>query len=235
MRILCVDVGTGTQDIFLYDSQVDLENGFKLVVPAPTMRVHRRLKEATRRGDTILLTGVTMGGGPSHWAAEAHIEAGFPVFATPNAARSFNDDLDEVTAMGIQVVSEDEAARLSDDVVRVELRDFDFAMIARALAQQPQVMLLDEPTSHLDVKNQLAIYRMMVRLAHEWPMAVVAVSHEVNLAARFADALVLMRDGAVIASGAPAEVVRADVLRKTYDVEVELIETGAGVPVVVAH
>ena len=108
-------------------------------------------------------------------------------------------------------------------------------MIARALAQQPQVMLLDEPTSHLDVKNQLAIYRMMVRLAHEWPMAVVAVSHEVNLAARFADAMVLMRDGAVVASGAPAEVVRADVLRKTYDVEVELIETGAGVPVVVAH
>ncbi|MCP4428188.1 MAG: DUF1786 domain-containing protein [Chloroflexi bacterium] len=135
MRILCVDVGTGTQDIFLYDSQVDLENGFKLVVPAPTMMVHRRLKEATRRGDSVLLTGVTMGGGPSQWAAEAHIEAGHTVFAAPDAARSFNDDLDEVAAMGIQVVGEDEAANLPDAVIRLELRDFDFAMIARALAE----------------------------------------------------------------------------------------------------
>ncbi len=135
MRILCVDVGTGTQDIFLYDSQVDLENGFKLVVPAPTMMVHRRLKEATRRGERILLTGVTMGGGPSQWAAEAHIEAGYGVFATPDAARSFNDDLDEVAAMGIQVVGEDETAAMPNDVVRLELRDFDYSMIARALAE----------------------------------------------------------------------------------------------------
>ena len=135
MKILCVDVGTGTQDIFLYDSQVDLENGFKLVVPAPTMIVHRQLKEATRRGDPILLTGVTMGGGPSQWATEAHIRAGHPVWATPDAARSFNDDLNEVGAMGVQLVSDDEARALSDEVVRLELRDFDFHIIARALAQ----------------------------------------------------------------------------------------------------
>lgn len=108
-------------------------------------------------------------------------------------------------------------------------------MIARALAQQPQVLLLDEPTSHLDVRNQLAIYRMMLRLAHDWPMAVVCVSHEINLAARFADELVLMRDGSVLASGPPGEVVRAGVLRQAYDVEVELIDTGSGTPIIVAH
>jgi len=108
-------------------------------------------------------------------------------------------------------------------------------MLARALAQQPQVMLLDEPTSHLDVKNQLAIYRMMVRLAHEWPMAVVCVSHDINLAGRFSDEMVLMREGAVIAHGPPVEVIRADVLGRTYDVEVELINAGSDVPMVVAH
>ena len=63
MKILTIDVGTGTQDIFLYDSRIDLENGFKLIVPSPTMIVHRQLKEATRRGEAVLFTGVTMGGG----------------------------------------------------------------------------------------------------------------------------------------------------------------------------
>jgi iron complex transport system ATP-binding protein len=108
-------------------------------------------------------------------------------------------------------------------------------MIARALAQQPAVMLLDEPTSHLDIKSQLAIYRMMQRVAREWPMAVVCVAHDVNMAGRFSDELLLMRAGRIVAHGPPAEVVQADILRATYDVEVELIPTASGVPLVVAH
>ena len=135
MQILAVDVGTGTQDIFLYDSRLDIENGFKLVMPSPTMIVHRKLREATRRREAVLLTGVTMGGGPSQWAAEDHLRAGLPVYATPDAARTFNDDLEAVQAMGVRVVSEDEAAHLPDPVTRLELRDFDFAAIARAMAE----------------------------------------------------------------------------------------------------
>jgi uncharacterized protein (DUF1786 family) len=133
MKILTVDIGTGTQDIYLYDSHLDLENGFKLIVPSPTMMVRQRLKEATRRGDTVLLTGVIMGGGPSQWAAEDHIRAGLPLYATPDAARSFNDDLEAVTEMGIQVLSEDEAARLPDSVQRIRLQDFDYSSIRQAL------------------------------------------------------------------------------------------------------
>ena len=71
MKILTVDVGTGTQDIYLYNSNLDMENNYKMVVPSPTMIVHRQIEEATAHGDAILLTGVTMGGGPSTWAAEA--------------------------------------------------------------------------------------------------------------------------------------------------------------------
>ncbi len=109
-------------------------------------------------------------------------------------------------------------------------------MIARALAQQPVVMLLDEPTSHLDIANQLKIYRMMQRLAHEWKMAVVCVSHDINLAGRFADELVVMRDGKVIAAGGPVDVIREDILRKTYGVDISLIPApGQAVPIVVAH
>lgn len=133
MKILTVDVGTGTQDIFLYDSRIDIENGLKLIVPSPTMIVHHRLKEATRLAEPVLLTGVTMGGGPSQWAAEDHAKAGYPVFATAEAARSFNDDLEAVAEMGVQIVSEDEAARLRSRTRTLELRDFDFSAIARAL------------------------------------------------------------------------------------------------------
>jgi iron complex transport system ATP-binding protein len=109
-------------------------------------------------------------------------------------------------------------------------------MIARALAQQPSVMLLDEPTSHLDLKNQLAIYQMMRRLARDWEMTVLCVSHDINLAARFADELILMRQGRVVAAGAPAETIRRDILAGTYDVEIDLIETpNSAVPLVWAQ
>lgn len=108
-------------------------------------------------------------------------------------------------------------------------------MIARALAQQPDVMLLDEPTSHLDIRNQLLIYEMLQRVAHDWPMAVVCVSHDVNLAARFADHLVLMRGGTVRADGPVGEVLRAEVLAETYDVEIELISHDDDPPIVRAR
>jgi iron complex transport system ATP-binding protein len=110
------------------------------------------------------------------------------------------------------------------------------AMIARALAQQPAVMLLDEPTSHLDLKNQLMIYQMMQRLAHDWEMAVICVSHDINQAAHYADHLLLMRAGQVIAQGPPREVVREDILRRLYDVQIDLIPTGGDeVPLVRAR
>ncbi|MFH2103639.1 MAG: DUF1786 domain-containing protein [Chloroflexota bacterium] len=130
MKILSVDIGTGTQDIFLYDSSLDIENGFKLVLPSPTMMVHRQIKQATTRGEAILLTGVMMGGGPSAWAVQAHLRLGAPVYATPEAARTFDDDLERVAGMGVQIVSEDEADRLPSDVRRLEFKDFDFPAIA---------------------------------------------------------------------------------------------------------
>ncbi len=135
MRILTVDVGTGTQDILLYDSALDLENCYKLVVPSPTLMVNRRLQAATQRGEAVLLTGYLMGGGPSQWAARDHVRAGGTLYATPAAARTFNDDLDWVQReMGLMLVSDDEALALPPAVARLELKDFDYPLIARAFA-----------------------------------------------------------------------------------------------------
>ena len=132
MKILAVDIGTGTQDIFLYNSNLDMENNYKLVVPSPSMIVHQQIKRATAQGVPILLTGVTMGGGPSTWATEAHLRKGLAVYATPEAARTFNDDLAAVSELGINVVSEDDAILLPDRVRRLQLRDFNFASITSA-------------------------------------------------------------------------------------------------------
>ena len=135
MKILTIDIGTGTQDIHLYDSRMDVENGFKLVIPSPTMIVHNRIREATRQRQPILLTGVMMGGGPSAWAVEGHLKAGLPVYATPAAARTLNDELEKVEKLGVKLVSEDEAGRLADSVLTVEMRDLDLPAIWSAFNQ----------------------------------------------------------------------------------------------------
>lgn len=132
MQVLCVDIGTGTQDIYLFRAGLGLENGFKLVMPSPTMTVRRRIQEATRRREKLLLTGVTMGGGPSHWAAEDHLRQGLEIYATPDAARSFNDDLDFLeNSLGIKVVSKDEASALRG-VRTIVMKDFEYTAIREA-------------------------------------------------------------------------------------------------------
>src|SRR5215210_9333485 len=123
MKILTVDIGTGTQDIFLHDSRLDIENGFKLILPSPTMMVHRRVKEALDTRTAILLTGHQMGGGPSAWAIEEAARAGIPVYMTPSAATTLNDELDKVEALGIQIIGEDEAKRLTSKVECLKLKD----------------------------------------------------------------------------------------------------------------
>lgn len=131
MKILTVDIGTGTQDIFLYDSNLDIENGFKLVLPSPTMMVHRRLKRMLASRTPILLTGHQMGGGPSAWAIEEYARAGIPVYMTPSAATTINDELDKVKVLGIEIVSEDEAEDLRSKVEGLELKDFDFKLVSK--------------------------------------------------------------------------------------------------------
>lgn len=135
IRILAVDVGTGTQDILLFESGKTIENCFKLVMPSPTVIVAERIKRATEQGRPILLTGVTMGGGPSHWAARDHALAGFAVVVTPQAARTFDDDLTMVEQLGFKIMDDAEVELMKNnpDVVHIELQDFDASAIIGAL------------------------------------------------------------------------------------------------------
>lgn len=93
-------------------------------------------------------------------------------------------------------------------------------LFARALAQQPDVVLLDEPTAHLDLRHQTEALTLARDLAHKQGKAVLAVLHDINLAAAYCDALVLLRAGRIVAQGLPEEVVTAKNLQDVYGVRV---------------
>jgi iron complex transport system ATP-binding protein len=114
--------------------------------------------------------------------------------------------------------------------------------IARALAQQPQVLLLDEPTANLDVKHQLDVLEMTAVLVHDGGLGVLAAIHDLDLAARFCDRLVLLHEGRVLADDTPGAVltegnlqaafeVKAHVFRDPYSDELRLSLSRNGHPV----
>lgn len=92
------------------------------------------------------------------------------------------------------------------------------AWIARALAAEPDVLLLDEPASMLDPRHQIETYALIRRINRERRTTVVVVSHDLNLAAAFAELAWVMKDGVVVAAGPPGEVLRAAVLGPVFDV-----------------
>jgi iron complex transport system ATP-binding protein len=104
------------------------------------------------------------------------------------------------------------------------------AMIARALAQTPRILLLDEPTAHLDLAHRLALEELLRSLAREGKAALL-VSHDLAGAARVADRIALLAGGRVLACGAPRDVLRAELMREAFGVEARLVETSEG-PVV---
>lgn len=102
-------------------------------------------------------------------------------------------------------------------------------VLAGALAQEPAVLLLDEPTTFLDLKHQLQTYDLLRRLAHEG-MAVVAVTHDLNLASSYSDRIVVMSHGRIAADGSPGEVIQARLLREVFEVDVEIRPDHGGRP-----
>jgi len=89
-------------------------------------------------------------------------------------------------------------------------------IIARSICQQPRIMLLDEPTAALDPSHQLTIMKLMQRLREERNTTIIMVSHDLNLAAMFADRIVLLQEGRVVQSGIPGELLVPEVLRQVY-------------------
>lgn len=122
----------------------------------------------------------------------------------------------------------DYAMRYTDELSGGELQK---VVIARALAQQPKVLLLDEPTSNLDLKNQLDVIDTIKEIVETQMISAVVTMHDLNLALRFADNFLLLKDGEVYAAGGN-EVISPENIKAVYDVDVA-IQNCYGTPVVV--
>ena len=106
-------------------------------------------------------------------------------------------------------------------------------LLARAIAQETSVLLLDEPTTHLDLPHQLAILDFALRFARESDLAVLAVFHDLNLAAAYCDEIALMADGRILVHGPPAAVVAPAWIAEVYGIDVAVVPHPAtGRPVV---
>lgn len=118
------------------------------------------------------------------------------------------------------------------DIVPLAMRPFNElsagqhqrVMLARGLAQEPEILLLDEPTANLDIKHQIDVIRLLKKLSIKKNIVVIMISHDLNLAAKYSDNIIMMADGGVFAVGTPKDVITEDNIRSVYGVEAELVE-----------
>ncbi len=123
----------------------------------------------------------------------------------------------EIASQALETLGlSDYALRYLDELSGGELQK---VILARALAQQPQVLLLDEPTSSLDLKNQLEVVNIIRHITRERGIAAVVAMHDLNLALRFADRFILIKDKSIFAAGGP-EVITPMNIESVYSVPV---------------
>ena len=127
-QILAIDIGSGTQDILIYEEGKPIENCVQMILPSPTRLVAQQISQATASKKNIFLFGNLMGGGPCSWAVQEHLQSGRKVYATELAALTFHDHLDEIRKRGILITKKPPRGAL-----RIRLRDVDLPALRKAL------------------------------------------------------------------------------------------------------
>ena len=119
------------------------------------------------------------------------------------------------------------------DIEDLALRSFDElsagqhqkVMLARGLVQEPEILLLDEPTSNLDIKHQMEVTRILRDLSQQKQILVIMISHDLNIAAKYSDTIIMLAKGSIYAIGKPSEVITKENIKAVYDVDSEVIDS----------
>lgn len=194
------------------DAVVSPERGTVLLEGRPVAKMSRR--------EVAALAGVVPQRTGSGFGFTAHeiVSMGRAPHLAPLAAET-SKDLEIVRAAMAQTGILHLAHRPVDTLSGGE---FQRVLIARALAQGPRVLLLDEPTAHLDLRYQIEIMELLSAL-RQGGIALVAAVHDVNLASAFCDPLVLLSGGRVAALGTPDQVLQAPILEAAYGIPVTVV------------
>ena len=127
MRILAIDVGTGTQDIMIYDTEKELENSIKLVLPSPHLYISQRIRECE---NDIYFDGDIMGGGKIKNTILEHMEKEYRVVMEPTCAKTIRDDLEQVKSFGIEIANNEESY---ESFTRITLGDINITKLSEFL------------------------------------------------------------------------------------------------------
>ncbi|HOK41277.1 MAG TPA: ABC transporter ATP-binding protein [bacterium] len=107
--------------------------------------------------------------------------------------------------------------------------EFQRLIIARALTQTPTILLFDEPTLHLDLKHQFELLELLKRLVDENNITILMVLHDINLAVRFSDKILILSNKKIIAYGEPEKILNVEIIRNVFGVEVEINKSKTGI------
>jgi uncharacterized protein (DUF1786 family) len=127
MRILAIDVGTGTQDLMIYDTEKELENSIKLVLPSPHLYISQQIREIE---NDIYFTGEIMGGGKIKNTILEHMEKGYNAVMEPVCARTIRDNLEQVKSYGIEIADEDKSYQ---DYSKITMGDINITKLSNFL------------------------------------------------------------------------------------------------------